>query len=90
MKCPKCHTSWICVLESRHTTPEAVSRRRKCKACDHVWATAEVVVPNEAITWKNVCRSTNCFKAEFGIKEEVLKSIAQGSEQVIAASSEPI
>ena len=77
-------------MESRHTTPEAVSRRRKCKACDHVWATAEVVVPNEAITWKNVCRSTKRFKAEFGIKEEVLKYIAQGSEQVIAASSEPM
>ena len=90
MKCPKCHTSWICVLESRHTTPEAVSRRRKCKACDHVWATAEVVVPNEAITWKNVCRSTKRFRAEFGINEEVLKSIAQISEQTLAASSEPI
>ena len=90
MKCPKCRTSWICVLESRHTTPEAVSRRRKCKACGHVWATAEVVVPNEAITWKNVCRSAKRFKAEFGIKKEVLRSIAQGSEQVIAESSEPM
>ena len=49
MQCPKCNTTWISVLESRHTTPDAISRRRKCKACDHVWATAEVIVPDEAI-----------------------------------------
>jgi transcriptional regulator NrdR family protein len=93
MQCPKCHTTWISVLESRHTTPDAISRRRKCKACDHVWATAEVVVPNEVITWKNVRRSAETWRSEFAVKAsvlEALKTFAQTSQQAILASSSPI
>ncbi len=48
MKCPECGCSWISVLESRHTSEKAISRRRQCKGCDHIWATAEVPVRMES------------------------------------------
>ena len=41
MKCPECGCSWISVLESRHTSEKAISRRRQCKGCNHL-GTAEV------------------------------------------------
>jgi len=90
MQCPKCNTTWISVLESRHTTPDAISRRRKCKACDHVWATAEVVVPDEAIVWKNVRRSAETWRSEFAVKASVLECLTQKSEQATMASSSPM
>jgi len=71
MKCPKCGTSWICVLESRHTSDLAISRRRQCKACDHVWATAEVVMPDETIS--KFSKKWGKFK----IKDEVIAELAQ-------------
>lgn len=75
MKCPKCGTSWICVLESRHTSEKAISRRRQCKTCDHVWATAEVSVPDDEWCYKPTERGSGRPKAEFGVKAGMLKRL---------------
>ncbi len=75
MKCPKCGTSWICVLESRHTSQEAISRRRQCKTCDHVWATAEVSVPDDEWCYKPTERGSGRPKAEFGVKAGMLERL---------------
>ena len=75
MKCPKCGTSWICVLESRHTSKEAISRRRQCKTCDHVWATAEVSVPDDEWCYKPTERGSGRPKAEFGVKAGMLERL---------------
>lgn len=91
MQCPNCRTSWICVIESRHTNEDAISRRRKCKACDHVWATAEVIVPDDAIVWRNKRRTSTVTKAQFQVKASVLEALQHKvSEQANAASSSPI
>jgi len=75
MKCPKCNTSWICVLESRHTDDKAISRRRQCKACDHVWATAEICVPFGEWGYKPSPRETGRDKAVFGVKTGMLERL---------------
>lgn len=75
MKCPKCGTSWICVLESRHTTSEVISRRRQCKACDHVFATAEVVVPDDQWGWAEKPRKQGKPRSEFGVKAAMLSKL---------------
>ena len=76
MKCPKCGTTWICVLESRHTSVLAISRRRQCKACDHVWATAEVVVPDGSISQASSTKKWGGFK----IKDEVIHELAETAD----------
>ena len=75
MKCPHCGCSWISVLESRHTNAKAISRRRKCKVCDHVWATAEVSVPDDEWGYKNMARFDGRDKAEFGVKARMLERL---------------
>jgi len=75
MKCPHCGCSWISVLESRHTNAKAISRRRKCKACDHVWATAEVPVPDGEWGYKATPRFNGRDKAEFGVKARMLERL---------------
>ena len=72
MKCPSCNASWIGVLESRHTSPDVVSRRRKCMVCEHVWATLELRVPKSAIAYKGASRSNGDRKAEFGISQNLI------------------
>ena len=73
MKCPKCGTTWICVLESRHTSKTAISRRRQCKACDHIWATAEVLVPDQAVP-------KNYKWGGFKVKDEVVNELVETGE----------
>ncbi len=75
MKCPKCGTSLICVLESRHTSQQAISRRRQCKTCNHVWATAEVSVPDDEWAYKATPRAGGRYKAEFGVKAGMLERL---------------
>nr|BAR36864.1 probable transcriptional regulator NrdR [uncultured Mediterranean phage uvMED] len=75
MKCPHCGCSWISVLESRHTNAKAISRRRKCKVCDHVWATAEVSVPDDEWGYKATARPNRREKAEFGVKAGMLERL---------------
>jgi transcriptional regulator NrdR family protein len=75
MKCPKCGCSWISVLESRHTSEKAISRKRQCKTCDHVWATAEVCVPDDEWCYKPTERGTGRPKAEFGVKLRMLERL---------------
>ena len=75
MKCPKCGYSWISVLETRHTSEKAISRRRQCKACDHVWATAEVVVPDSEWGYKPVERFNGLVKQEFGVNRGMLERL---------------
>tara|TARA_R100001480_G_scaffold135765_1_gene132904 strand:- start:132 stop:305 length:174 start_codon:yes stop_codon:yes gene_type:complete len=54
----------------------AISRRRQCKTCHHVWATAEVMVPDGEWGWMDRKRSNGLLKAEFGVKEEMLERLA--------------
>ena len=75
MKCPKCNCSWICVLESRHTTAKAISRRRQCKGCDHVWATAEVIVPDDEWGYKSKARFGGSIKQEFAVHHAMLERL---------------
>jgi hypothetical protein len=76
MKCPECGCSWISVLESRHTSEKAISRRRQCKGCDHIWATAEVPVPDGEWGYKATPRFNGRDKAEFGVKARMLERLA--------------
>lgn len=76
MKCPECGCSWISVLESRHTSEKAISRRRQCKGCNHIWATAEVPVPDGEWGYKNMARFNGRDKAEFGVKARMLERLA--------------
>jgi hypothetical protein len=76
MKCPECGCSWISVLESRHTSEKAISRRRQCKGCNHIWATAEVPVPHGEWGYKNTARFNGRDKAEFGVKARMLERLA--------------
>jgi len=75
MKCPHCGCSWISVLESRHTSEKAISRKRQCKTCDHVWATAEVCVPDDEWCYKPTERNSGRPKAEFGVKMRMLERL---------------
>ncbi len=75
MKCPNCGKSWIIVLESRHTNEVAVSRRRQCKLCDHVWGTAEVIVPDEEWGYAEKPRSNGHLKSEFCVKSGMLERL---------------
>ena len=68
MKCPKCNASLICVLESRHTDARAISRRRQCKSCEHVWFTAEVEVPTEGVP-------KNYKWGKFKVNDEVVEEL---------------
>lgn len=75
MKCPECKCSWISVLESRHTSEKAISRRRQCKGCNYIWATAEVPVPEGEWGYKPTERGTGRPKAEFGVKMQMLERL---------------
>ena len=75
MKCPKCGCSWISVLESRHTSEMAISRRRQCKGCDHVWGTAEVSVPDGEWGHKATARFKGREKSEFAVKQQMLERL---------------
>jgi len=75
MKCPECGCSWISVLESRHTSEKAISRRRQCKGCNHVWATAEVIVPDEEWGYAEKPRSNGRLKSEFCVKSGMLERL---------------
>ena len=75
MKCPECGCSWISVLESRHTSEKAISRRRQCKGCDHIWATAEILVPDGEWGYKPASRQGGKPKAEFGVKMQMLERL---------------
>jgi len=76
MKCPECGCSWISVLESRHTSEKAISRRRQCKACDYIWATAEVPVPHGEWGYRPVKRINGESKPEFGVHLRMLERLA--------------
>lgn len=45
MNCPSCNATLICVLESRHTGKNVISRKRQCKICGYKWPTAEITCP---------------------------------------------
>ena len=75
MKCPQCGCSWISVLESRHTSEKAISRKRQCKTCDHVWATAEISVPDDEWGYKSTERNSGRPRAEFGVKARMLERL---------------
>lgn len=47
MKCPSCGGS-ICVISTRKTDPDTISRLRSCNACGHRWTTAEISLPLDA------------------------------------------
>ena len=87
MKCPSCRNTWLKVLETRHTTEDTISRRRQCKICDHVFATAEVIVPDNAIAWKPEKRSATVTKAQFGVKVSVLEALNQKSAEAASIAS---
>lgn len=87
MKCPKCNASWISVLESRHTSSEVISRRRKCMMCDHVWATLEIRVPKNAVAYKEAARSNGMRKAEFGISAELIEQFLKVGQDNSSLSS---
>ena len=87
MKCPKCSASWISVLESRHTSSEVVSRRRKCMVCDHVWATLELRVPKSAIAYKDAARSNGMRKAEFGVHTDLIEQYLKVGQENSSLSS---
>ena len=76
MKCPKCNMSWLKVIESRHTTAEAISRRRKCMMCGHHFATAEIVVPKESIAW---VKSDRRNRSSFAVDPKLLAHLVSES-----------
>ena len=76
MKCPKCNTSWVTVLQTRHTTEEAISRQRKCATCGYVFATAEVIVPKQSVKW---VKQKHLKKAQFAVKPELLAHLVSES-----------
>lgn len=75
MKCPECGCSWISVLESRHTSEKAISRRRQCKGCNHIWATAEVSVPEGEWGYKPAGRFKGRDKSQFAVKSGMLERL---------------
>lgn len=90
MKCPKCRQTWLKVLETRHVNHKTIARRRQCRICETVFATAEVVISDDKITWKPKNRHTPdgtiVKKAAFGVSEELLDDLDQFSEQALLAS----
>ncbi len=77
LRCPKCSASLIKVLESRHTTDNAVSRRRQCSACGHIWGTVEVSLEASAFCYRDRGgkRTDGRRRADFGVKLEVVDKI---------------
>lgn len=77
LRCPKCSASLHKVLESRHTTDNAVSRRRKCLACDHVWGTVEISLEASAFCYRDRGgkRTDGRRRADFGVKQEAIDKI---------------
>ena len=53
MKCPACNAQLTRgmgrVTQVRHSGKNAISRERRCDNCGHVWATAEVIVPDTTV-----------------------------------------
>jgi len=78
LRCPNCNASLIKVLESRHTTGNAVSRRRQCHACDHIWGTLEISLEDSAFCYRDRGgkRTDGRRRADFGVKSVVLDDIA--------------
>ena len=76
MKCPECKSSWLTVVETRQTTPEAISRKRKCNVCDHHFATAEVIVPKSSIAW---IKSDRKNRSTFAIDPSLLAHLVSES-----------
>jgi len=77
LRCPKCSASLHKVLETRHTTSESVSRRRKCSACGHVWGTVEVSLDASAFCYRDRGgkRTDGRRRADFGVKLEAVDMI---------------
>lgn len=77
LRCPKCQACLPKVLESRHTAANAVSRRRKCLVCDHVWGTVEISLEASAFAYRErgVVRKDGRMRSEFGVKKAVLDKI---------------
>ena len=56
------------VTQVRHSGKNAISRERRCDNCGHVWATAEVIVPDTTV------QRGRRF-GEYTIKQEVLDEL---------------
>ena len=90
MKCPKCNQAWLKVLETRHVNNKAIARRRQCRICDAVFATTEIIVSDDQITWKPKIRHTPdgtiVKKSAFGVRKQLLDDLDQFSAQALLAS----
>ena len=79
MKCPKCNIQLTRgmgrVTQVRHSGEKAISRQRKCDNCGHVWATAEVSVPDDEWGYKATPRPNQRDKAMFGVKAGMLERL---------------
>ncbi len=77
LRCPSCSASLIKVLESRHTTGNAVSRRRQCHACGHIWGTLEISLEASAFCYRDRGgkRTDGRRRADFGVKKVILDKI---------------
>jgi len=77
LRCPSCSASLIKVLESRHTTDNAVSRRRQCHACGHIWGTIEISLEASAFCYRDRGgkRTDGRRRADFGVKKVILDKI---------------
>ena len=77
LRCPNCSASLHKVLETRHTTSESVSRRRKCSACGHAWGTVEVSLEASAFCYRDRGgkRTDGRPRADFGVKQEAIDKI---------------
>ena len=72
MQCPNCSAQLTRgmgrVTQVRHSGENAISRQRRCDNCGHVWATAEVIVPDSTV------HRGNRF-GDYTIKKEVLDEL---------------
>jgi transcriptional regulator NrdR family protein len=71
MNCPKCKWATNRAAVTTGSLPDQVVRKRVCCACQHIWFTVEVEVPNYAVGWspahkhKPVLRSAITLKPSF-------------------------
>ncbi len=79
MKCPKCNIQLTRgmgrVTQVRHSGEKSISRQRKCDNCGHVWATAEIIVPDDQWTYIDTMRSNGSSRPQFTVKGKMLERL---------------
>lgn len=91
MNCPFCGSCLISVIETRHTSNDVVTRKRRCLHCGETWPTAELVLPSSVIQYKKVLRRSGAYKGrmkpELSLRDDVLMALSQLKKNLAALTS---